>query len=85
MDGNHEAQYLRAEMVEVRRLLRPAGLLVLDDVFGWRSLNPIARELEQAPDATLLHRGDRAGAWRIAGPQAEDVASGPAAASRAST
>jgi len=84
MDGNHEAPYLRAEMVEVRRLLRPGGLLVLDDVFDWRSLKPIAKELERAPDATLLDRDDRAGAWRIAGPQADDAASGSRKASRAS-
>lgn len=65
MDGNHEAPYLRAELGEVRRLLRPGGLLVLDDVFDWRSLTPIARELEDAAYATLLTRDKRFGVWRI--------------------
>jgi predicted O-methyltransferase YrrM len=65
MDGNHEAPYLRTELGEVRRLLRPGGVLVLDDVFDWRSLTPIARELEDASDATLLTRDERFGAWQM--------------------
>lgn len=65
MDGNHEAEYLRAELGAVRRLLRPGGLLVLDDVFDWRSLTAVAAELEAAADAELLTRDERFGAWRI--------------------
>lgn len=67
MDGNHEASYLRRELESVRRLLRPGGLMILDDVFDWDSLAPIARELEAAPDATLLARDYRVGIWRISG------------------
>jgi len=32
IDGNHEAEYLQRELDQVSRLLRPGGLLVLDDV-----------------------------------------------------
>jgi predicted O-methyltransferase YrrM len=32
MDGNHDADYLQRELERVRQLLRPGGLLVLDDV-----------------------------------------------------
>jgi hypothetical protein len=32
LDGNHDAEYLRGELEQVATLLRPGGLLVLDDV-----------------------------------------------------
>ena len=32
VDGNHEGSYLRRETAIVRRLLRPEGILILDDV-----------------------------------------------------
>jgi hypothetical protein len=32
VDGNHEGSYLRRETAMVRRLLRPEGILILDDV-----------------------------------------------------
>jgi len=32
MDGNHDPEYLARELERVQRLLRPGGLLVLDDV-----------------------------------------------------
>ena len=49
MDGNHEPAYLRRELAEIRTLLRPGGLLILDDVFDWRSLAPVAAELDDSP------------------------------------
>jgi predicted O-methyltransferase YrrM len=66
MDGNHEPVYLRRELAEIRTLLRPGGLLVLDDVFDWRSLAPVAAELEASPGASLLARDDRFGVWQLA-------------------
>lgn len=66
MDGNHEPAYLRRELTEIRTLLRPGGLLVLDDVFDWRSLAPIAAELDDSPGASLLARDDRFGVWQLA-------------------
>lgn len=65
MDGNHESDYLRAELVAIRRLLRSGGLLVLDDVFDWDTLAPIPHELEASPDATLLARDSRLGIWQL--------------------
>jgi len=35
IDGNHDPDYLRRELEVVRQLLRPGGLLVLDDVDQW--------------------------------------------------
>jgi Methyltransferase domain len=32
VDGNHEGSHLRRETAMVRRLLRPEGILILDDV-----------------------------------------------------
>src|SRR5262249_3216691 len=32
LDGNHDPEYLRGELEEAARLLRPGGLCVLDDV-----------------------------------------------------
>lgn len=65
MDGNHESAYLRRELTSVRTLLCPGGLLVLDDVFDWRSLADIARELRHAPDLRLLTRDNRFGIWQL--------------------
>ena len=65
MDGNHESDYLRAELVAIRRLLRSGGLLVLDDVFDWGTLALIPQELEASPDATLIARDNRLGIWQL--------------------
>jgi SAM-dependent methyltransferase len=35
IDGNHDGRYLRRELAYITRLLRPGGLLVLDDVNEW--------------------------------------------------
>jgi hypothetical protein len=47
LDGNHEADYLREELRDVRRLLRDNGLLVLDDLDGalWAEIAAIFAEL----------------------------------------
>ncbi len=66
IDGNHEAPYLRSELREVRTLLRRGGLLVLDDVFDWRSLIPVGRELTESADTTLLMGDGRLGVWQAA-------------------
>jgi predicted O-methyltransferase YrrM len=67
MDGNHEPAYLRAELARVGQLLRPGGLIVLDDVFDWRSLNVIARELEASQETRLVQRDGRLGIWQLEG------------------
>jgi predicted O-methyltransferase YrrM len=42
MDGNHEGDYLRRELGQVHRLLRPGGILVLDDVSaGWPEIQSV--------------------------------------------
>jgi predicted O-methyltransferase YrrM len=42
MDGNHDADYLRRELDQVQALLRPGGLLVLDDVSsGWPEIRSL--------------------------------------------
>ncbi len=65
IDGNHQATYLRGELAEVRRLLAPGGLLVLDDVFDWRVLAPVAQELNDSPQTALLARDQRLGIWEV--------------------
>lgn len=67
IDGNHEPAYLSRELAELRTLLRPGGLLVLDDVFEWRSLAPVGRELNASVDTTLLFRDQRLGVWQVRG------------------
>lgn len=53
LDGNHDAEYLRAELEPVAALLRPGGLLVLDDVSSglWREIRRTYEELSSAEDA----------------------------------
>jgi hypothetical protein len=46
LDGNHERSYLQAEIAKVRRLLKPNGLLVLDDVSeAWADIKKEYEEL----------------------------------------
>ena len=48
MDGNHDAEYLRRELDQVHALLRPGGLLVLDDVSsGWPEIEAAFREIAE--------------------------------------
>jgi len=65
LDGNHDLEYLHGELEQVRMLLRPGGLLVLDDVFDWHNLTPIAQELNDAPDTTLILQDERFGIWQL--------------------
>ena len=58
MDGNHDAAYLRRELEEVHHLLRPGGLLVLDDVSsGWPEIQAVFRELGADRFRTLAADG----------------------------
>lgn len=46
LDGNHERSYLHTEIAKVRRLLKPNGLLVLDDVSeAWADIKKEYEEL----------------------------------------
>jgi predicted O-methyltransferase YrrM len=46
VDGNHETEYLRQEVAAVRRLLRPGGLLVIDDVCAsWSNIQKVYTSL----------------------------------------
>jgi hypothetical protein len=51
IDGNHDASYLRRELAELRELLRPGGLLVLDDVSArsFRELRELFEEVVSDP------------------------------------
>lgn len=77
IDGNHEPAYLRSEIAEVRKLLRPGGLLVLDDVFDWRVLAPVARQVDDSPDTTLLARDHRLGVWQVSADENRPIAGVP--------
>ncbi|MFQ5568344.1 MAG: class I SAM-dependent methyltransferase [Rhodothermales bacterium] len=49
IDGNHEAEYLRRELVRVDRLLRPGGLLILDDVTpAWEEIRQVYQQMDPA-------------------------------------
>jgi hypothetical protein len=46
LDGNHERGYLQTEIAKVRRLLKPGGVLVLDDVSeAWADIKKEYEEL----------------------------------------
>ncbi len=46
IDGNHDAAYLRRELVEITRLLTPDGVLVLDDVDdNWDRIRRLFHEI----------------------------------------
>ena len=46
LDGNHERSYLQTEIAKVRRLLKPGGVLVLDDVSeAWADIKKEYEEL----------------------------------------
>lgn len=46
LDGNHDRSYLQVEIAKVRRLLKPNGLLVLDDVSeAWEDIKKEYEEL----------------------------------------
>jgi Methyltransferase domain len=45
IDGNHDEQYLTREIVAIHRVLKPGGLLILDDV-DWESAGGVYRTLD---------------------------------------
>ena len=47
LDGTHEAGYLKTEIADVQQLLRPGGLLVLDDATPgeWQEINDVFEDL----------------------------------------
>lgn len=48
MDGNHDAEYLHRELDKVHALMRPGGLLVLDDVSSaWPEIQVAFREISE--------------------------------------
>lgn len=47
IDGNHEADYLSRETSFAHRLLKPGGVMVMDDV-DWTSLGDVYRGLDRA-------------------------------------
>ena len=46
IDGNHEANYLSRETTLAHRLLKPGGIMVMDDV-DWKSLGDVYRGLDR--------------------------------------
>lgn len=55
IDGNHEAEYLAREIDSADRLLKPGGLLILDDVY------PFWPEIQRTYKAIDRNRYDRVG------------------------
>lgn len=66
IDGNHDARYLERELEQVRRLLSPGGLLVLDDVdeATWDLVAAIFDRLAGEGDFEELGRDGRLGILR---------------------
>lgn len=51
IDGNHEPAYLRREVAGLSRLLRPGGVLALDDVdLWWRELAAVFAEIVESDE-----------------------------------
>lgn len=75
MDGNHDGAYLRRELAHIAKLLRPGGVLILDDVSSaWFE---IERVFDEA-DASLFEKlgaDGRVGVLRLR--PAESAAEGP--------
>jgi hypothetical protein len=70
IDGNHDAAYLERELAGLTRLLRPGGLIVLDDVDDAAYPAVVALFERVAGDATYepLGRDGRAGVLRQVAP-----------------
>lgn len=66
IDGNHDARYLERELEQVRRLLSPGGLLVLDDVdeAAWELVAAIFERLAEGDAFEELGRDGRLGILR---------------------
>lgn len=65
LDGNHDGIYLRDELEPVARLLRPRGLLVLDDVTqGWKDIAEVFESLRVSSTFDGLEYDGRVGVAR---------------------
>lgn len=66
IDGNHDARYLERELEQVRRLLSPGGLLVLDDVdeTTWDIVAAVFDRLAEGDAFEELGRDGRLGVLR---------------------
>ena len=54
IDGNHEGDYLQRELGQVHRLLRPGGILVLDDVSAtWPKIQSVFSGISREQFQTL--------------------------------
>jgi hypothetical protein len=54
MDGNHEAEYLQAEILQASKLLKSGGLVVLDDVdSSWQELKAVFERIENLGFQTI--------------------------------
>lgn len=48
IDGNHDGDYLKSELTTINQLLRPEGMLLLDDVGdGWFEIEQIYDQIDQ--------------------------------------
>ena len=70
IDGNHDGRYLEREIAELRELLRPSGLFVLDDVdeVAWRMVAGIFDRLAAEEAFEELGRDGRLGILRMSRP-----------------
>lgn len=58
VDGNHDDRYLTAEVEVIRRLLRPGGVLVLDDVSeGWTEIRSVFEAIKPARQTSTFQDG----------------------------
>lgn len=58
IDGNHDAEYLRRELGQIAQLLRPGGLLVLDDVSsGWPAIQSVFEQFSSREFEKILADG----------------------------
>ncbi len=48
IDGNHDGDYLKTEIAEIKQLLKPSGILILDDVNeDWPEVSGVAHGLDK--------------------------------------
>jgi len=67
IDGNHDGRYLAREIAQLRQLLRPSGLLIVDDVdeAAWRMVAEIFDRLTADEAFEELGRDGRLGILRM--------------------
>jgi hypothetical protein len=66
LDGNHDGEYLRTELDHVARLLRPGGMVILDDVVErfWQSIADVFAGAAAGERYESLGHDGRAGMLR---------------------